>query len=131
MAQEFDVVIVGSGINGAIVAACVHEQDPGASILILEAGRQITGNDGEHLVEADESAMHASYETLMRRAQQIEYVKGATAMNEIEGDTWNADMSGVFPMAFFGHNFAEFPGASVGWNVGGLGVHWTSACQWA
>ncbi len=131
MTQEYDVVIVGSGINGAIVAASVHEQDPAASILVLEAGREITGNDGEHLVEADESAMNASYNDLMRRAQQIEYVKGATAMNEIEGDTWNVDMPGVFPLAFFGHNFAQFPGASVGWNVGGLGVHWTAACPWA
>ncbi|MFT4230442.1 MAG: GMC oxidoreductase [Microbacterium sp.] len=131
MSDPVDVVIVGSGINGAIVAALVHARRPDASILVLEAGREITAHDGEHLVEADESAMSASYETLMRRAQQIEYVKGATAMTEIEGDTWNADMPGVFPLAFFGNNFAQFPGASVGWNIGGLGVHWTAACPWA
>lgn len=130
MTDNYDLVIVGSGPNGAIIAAQVHEQAPEASILVLEAGREITRVAGEHLVEADESAMNASYEDLMRRARQIEYVKGAVSMNEIDGDAWSADVPGVFPAAFFGHNFAAFPGASVSWNVGGMGVHWTAATPW-
>lgn len=131
MSQSYDVVIVGSGINGAIVAAQLHEASPESSILVLEAGREITGVAGEHLVEADENAMNASYNDLMRRARQIEYVKGAVSMNEIEGDSWGIEQSGVFPAAFLGHNFAEFPGASIAWNIGGMGVHWTAACPWA
>ena len=66
----------------------------------------------------------------MRRARQIEYVKGATSMNAIEGDAWTPESSGVFPAAFFGHNFAAFPGGSVAWNIGGMGVHWTAATPW-
>lgn len=97
MTDNYDLVIVGSGPNGAIIAAQVHEQAPEASILVLEAGREITRVAGEHLVEADESAMNASYEDLMRRARQIEYVKGAVSMNEIDGDAWSADVPGVFP----------------------------------
>jgi len=126
----YDYVIVGSGINGAIAAAQLHEDRPEATILVLEAGRHITSHDGEHLVEADENAMNASYNDLMRRARQIEYVKGAVSMNEIEGDSWATDMTGVFPAAFLGHNFAQFPGASIAWNIGGMGVHWTCATPW-
>ncbi len=130
MTDLHDLVIVGSGPNGAIIAQQVHERAPEASILVLEAGGAITGIAGEHLVEADESAMNASYEDLMRRARQIEYVKGAVSMTEIEGDAWSPESSGVFPAAFFGHNFADFPGASVSWNIGGMGVHWTAATPW-
>lgn len=126
----YDYVIIGSGINGAIAAAQLNEELPEATILVLEAGREITSHDGEHLVEADENAMNASYEDLMRRARQIEYVNGAVAMNDIEGDTWAPHMTGVFPAAFLGNNFAEFPGASIAWNVGGMGVHWTCATPW-
>ncbi|WP_309065720.1 GMC oxidoreductase [Microbacterium sp.] len=128
MSDVFDLVIVGSGPNGSIVAREVHERNPEARILVIEAGPMITGVAGEHLVEVDENAMNASYEDLMRRARQIEYVKGA--MVEIEGDGWNAESTGVFPAAFFGHDFSQFPGASVSWNIGGMGVHWTAATPW-
>lgn len=130
MADTFDLVIVGSGPNGSIVADQVRARVPDASILVLEAGRDITAVAGQHLVEVDESAMNASYEDLMRRATQIEYVAGAVSMNEIDGDSWTAESTGVFPAAFFGHNFAAFPGASFAWNIGGMGVHWTAATPW-
>ncbi|UJP10514.1 hypothetical protein L2X99_02140 [Microbacterium sp. KUDC0406] len=130
MAEQYDLVIVGSGPNGAIIAEQVHAQVPEATILVVDAGREITGVPGEHLVEVDENAMNASYEDLMRRARQIEYVIGAASMNEIEGDAWTPDSSGIFPAAFFGHNFAAFPGASMAWNIGGMGVHWTAATPW-
>ncbi|MFD5226727.1 GMC oxidoreductase [Microbacterium sp. NPDC058342] len=130
MSENLDVIIVGSGPNGAIIAEQVRSHSPEAKILVVEAGGAITDAHGVHLVEADESAMNASYDDLMRRARQIEYVKGATSMNAIDGDSWTPQSTGVFPAAFFGHNFAEFPGASVAWNVGGMGVHWTAATPW-
>lgn len=128
MTDEYDLIIVGSGPNGSVVAREVHESKPDARILVIEAGPQITGVAGEHLVEVDENAMNASYEDLMRRSRQIEYVRGA--MIEIEGDGWNPESTGVFPAAFFGHDFAQFPGASLSWNIGGMGVHWTAATPW-
>ena len=130
MTENYDLVIVGTGPAGAVVAEQVRAQNPDATILVLEAGQDITSVAGEHLVEADETAMNASYNDLMRRARQIEYVKDAASMTEIDGDGWTADSSGVFPAAFFGHNFAQFPGASVSWNIGGMGVHWTAATPW-
>ena len=77
MTDDYDLIIVGSGPNGTIIAREVHERAPEARILVIEAGPQITGVAGEHLVEVDENAMNASYEDLMRRARQIEYVRGA------------------------------------------------------
>ncbi|MFV0374438.1 GMC oxidoreductase [Microbacterium sp.] len=130
MTETFDLVIVGSGINGAIVAHQARTAAPGASILVLEAGGPISGQGGEHLVEASEDTLREAYDLLMRRARQIEYVAGAVSMTEVDGDSWSPDATGVFPAAFLGHNFAQFPGASFGWNVGGMGVHWTAACPW-
>lgn len=130
MTDTYDLVIVGTGPNGAIIANQVRQAKPDARIVVVEAGRRITDVPGEHLVEADESAMNASYDDLMRRARQIEYVKDAVSMSAIEGDGWDPESSGVFPAAFFGHNFAAFPGASVSWNIGGMGVHWTAATPW-
>lgn len=130
MTDNYDLIVIGTGPAGAVIVEQVHAQVPHARILVLEAGGDISSVAGEHLVEADESAMNASYDDLMRRARQIEYVKGAASMNAIEGDGWSSESTGVFPAAFFGHNFAEFPGASVAWNVGGMGVHWTAATPW-
>lgn len=123
----YDLVIVGSGPNGAIVAHEVHRAAPSASILVVEAGGSISARAGEHLVEADDDAMRIAFETLMRRARQIEYVKGAVSLLG-EGESWNRDDTGIFPAAFLGHDFAEFPGGSLAWNIGGMGVHWAAAC---
>src|SRR5690606_10660946 len=54
----------------------------------------------------------------------------AVSMNDLDGEGWDADDTGIFPGAFLGHNFAQFPGASVSWNIGGMGVHWTAATPW-
>ncbi|WP_300266228.1 GMC oxidoreductase [Microbacterium sp.] len=130
MTENFDLVIVGTGPNGAAIAQQVHAQVPEASVLVIEAGREVTDVAGAHLVEADESALTASYDDLMRRARQIEYVKGAASMTALDDDGWTPDDTGIFPAAFLGHNFAEFPGASIAWNIGGMGVHWTAATPW-
>lgn len=126
--RDWDLVIVGTGPMGAAIAHEVHRTVPQLSILAIEGGRSMSANDGEHLVEADEDALRVSFETLMRRARQIEYVQQASS--DLGNDSWTPESVGIFPAAFLGHDFTEFPGASIAWNVGGMGIHWAAACPW-
>lgn len=124
--RSWDLIVVGSGPAGAVVVNRVHRAAPGASILVLEGGGPISANAGEHLVEADENAMRESFENLMRRARQIEYVKEAGSRLDSD-DSWSHTDTGIFPAAALGHDFSAFPGGSLSWNVGGMGVHWAAA----
>ncbi|MCC2028873.1 GMC family oxidoreductase N-terminal domain-containing protein [Microbacterium sp. YMB-B2] len=124
--QVWDLVIVGSGPAGAAVAAAVHGAAPDRSVLVVEAGPAMSAHPGEHLVEADEDALRVAFETLMRRARQIDYVSNAGAVLG-DGDGWSPDGTGIFPAAYLGHDTAEFPGASISWNIGGMGIHWAAA----
>ena len=45
---DVDVLIVGSGPVGSAYARAVHERAPGARILMLEAGPQLTRRVGVH-----------------------------------------------------------------------------------
>ena len=36
--QHFDYIIVGGGLSGCVVAACLHQAHPSFSIALLEAG---------------------------------------------------------------------------------------------
>lgn len=121
--RDWDLIVVGSGPAGASAVHRVHQAAPGANILVVEAGGAISSNAGEHLVEADENAMRESFEKLMRRARQIEYVKGAG----VDLDAWTPTNTGIFPASALGHDFGAFPGGSLSWNVGGMGVHWAAA----
>jgi choline dehydrogenase-like flavoprotein len=124
--RPWDLVIIGSGPNGAAIAHEVHRASPETSILVLESGRGMSTNQGEHLVESDEGALREAFETLMRRARQIEYVKNAGALLGSD-DGWTPEGTGIFPVSYLGHEFTEFSGASFSWNVGGMGIHWAAA----
>lgn len=124
--RPWDLVVVGSGPAGAAIVHEVHRIAPEVSILVVEGGRRISANAGEHLVEADSNALREAFETLMRRARQIDYVNRAGSVLSGE-DRWTPTGTGIFPASFLGHDFSQFPGASIAWNVGGMGVHWAAA----
>jgi len=125
-ARTWDLVVIGSGPNGAAIVQEVHRAAPGTTILVIETGRGMSAHPGEHLVEANDGALREAFETLMRRARQVEYVKNASAVLGSD-DGWNPRGTGIFPASYLGHDFDEFPGASIAWNVGGMGIHWAAA----
>lgn len=43
-AQEFDIIVVGGGTAGCVVASRLLQRKPGLSILILEAGEDLSPN---------------------------------------------------------------------------------------
>jgi choline dehydrogenase-like flavoprotein len=124
--RRWDLVVIGSGPNGAAIVEQVHRTAPATSILVIESGRAMSSHQGEHLVEANNGALREAFETLMRRARQVEYVKNASAVLGSD-DGWNPQGTGIFPASYLGHNFDEFPGASIAWNIGGMGIHWAAA----
>ena len=127
-AAPHDVVIVGSGPNGAMLYNQIRAGHSDATILMIEAGPAISAQSGEHLIEAEEGTLREAYERLMRLAKQIAYVQGAADARGT--DSWSPTDSGITPAAYLGNDMRQFPGAAMAWNVGGMGVHWTAACPW-
>jgi choline dehydrogenase-like flavoprotein len=121
-----DVVIVGSGPIGAVIARQVSARAPGASIVVVEAGGELGAAPGRHLLGETDFVVRQTYETLMRRARQAAYVTESAAQRTPQ----SASPTGIAPAVDLGHDFAEFPGASAAINIGGMGVHWTTLCPW-
>lgn len=128
--SHFDLVVVGSGPNGAVAVREFRAAHPTASILMLEGGSPISARRGEHLVEVDAAGMRNSAQRLMRMARQQAYVQGAVGERGTSAQEWTVADVGIAPAMHLGNDMREFPGAAMSWNVGGMGVHWTAACPW-
>jgi choline dehydrogenase-like flavoprotein len=128
LTARFDLIVVGSGPNGTIVANEVYRRRKDVSILVVETGPEISANAGEHLIESPDKEARQAYERLMRLAKQIEYVQGSAADRQLTETLWTKEEVGIVPAAYLGNDMREFPGAAMAWNIGGMGVHWTAAC---
>ncbi|GAA1687696.1 GMC family oxidoreductase [Microbacterium sediminicola] len=123
-----DVLIVGGGIMGAAVAALVRAERPEAQITIVDAGPAIADGSGHHLHETKDPELWEQYNEKVSIGIQGLYAadqpatERATALSDLE--------PGMHRIAALGHDSAQLPGAAVGWNVGGMGVHWTAATPW-
>ncbi len=130
MTESFDadVLIVGSGIMGATVAAELRRRRPTARILMVEAGTQLPGTEapGMHLHDTQDGAVRESYNAHAAAGTQSMYV-GAAAHAGFPASPADAE-PGLYTLGALGHDGAQFPAAAVGWNVGGMGAHWTAAC---
>jgi len=125
-----DVVIVGSGPLGAVIARTLRDGDPECRILMIEGGEPLGSQPGGHLLDAPEPELRAVFERRARFALQAEYVRDSALENLAPLSTGGELAAGVIPAGLLGESTEEFPGASFAWNVGGMGVHWTAACPW-
>ena len=78
-----DVLIVGSGIMGAIIAKRIRDENPSVSILMVDPGRAIGERPGQHLHDSTDDAVRARYLTKVSTGVQGLYT-GATATPAIE-----------------------------------------------
>ena len=122
---DADLLIVGSGIMGAAVAALVREAHPDARILMVDGGPAITARTGEHLHDVDDPDVWDRYNQRVTSGIQGLYAGDETfqpAKDALE------DLDpGMHRLSALGEDADELPGAALAWNVGGMGVHWTAA----
>jgi choline dehydrogenase-like flavoprotein len=126
--RTVDVLIIGSGPIGATVASQVREASPESEILMVEAGADLGGERGVHLTDSSDPHLLSIYTHFMRHALQLNYVQdGVEEFGLVRRKTLTVPSGGVLPAARLGFDTTQMPGASIAWNTGGMGIHWTAA----
>ena len=123
-----DVLIVGSGLMGAAVAARLRAADPDLTIVMVEGGAPIGSRPGLHLHDVVEPHLWEQYNERVSSGVQGLYT-GARVSADV-GSTLVGASPGMYHLSSIGEDAAQMPAAAVAWNVGGMGVHWTAATPW-
>lgn len=127
-ASAADVLIVGSGLIGALVAQRIRENLPDARITMVEGGSRIGPVDGHHLHDNADAEIRDAFNGRAAVGVQSVYV-GPRFTSSVGTDI--ADLPpGMFSLSAFDDDTTTMPAAALSWNVGGMGVHWTAACPW-
>jgi hypothetical protein len=121
-----DLLIVGSGLMGAAVARLVREEQPHATIMMVDGGRVIGSVPGQHLHDSAEPEIHDRYNA--RVASGVQALYTGAAVSPPVGGRLDEVEPGMYHLSALAENAEEMSGASVAWNAGGMGVHWTAAC---
>lgn len=125
MSYTPSVAIIGSGIMGAITAAELRRHLPELDIVMIEAG-PVRGNvPGAHLHDVADERERATYNAHVAAGVQSMYVGASTAGAFTDPATAAA---GLYAFSALGHDTTTMPATATGWNVGGMGAHWTAAC---
>ncbi|WP_043664191.1 GMC oxidoreductase [Streptomyces xylophagus] len=123
-----DVLIVGSGIMGSVVARLLRESDPGLGITMVDGGSAIGEAPGLHLHDVADPALWSRYNEQVDSGIQAMYT-GAEVVREVPDRL--ADLTpGMFHALAFGEDAEAMPATALAWNAGGMGVHWTAATPW-
>lgn len=130
MSHTPTVAIVGSGPIGSAYARVILESNPGARVVMFEAGPQLTAVPGEsvrNIADPDAKA----------RAREMSQGPQSGAFRESLGIPAGVVVEGMFTarqgthlLDFGGPGSAHapsFPAAAAATNVGGQGAHWTCA----
>jgi len=112
-----DVLIIGSGLTGAVVAQSVRENLPSASIIMIDSGPELAGGPGVHVHETEPAAPHDT-------VPAPSFYKGATVATE--GNN-GRPVPGMNSLGALGNDASQMPAAALAWNTGGMSVHWTGA----
>ncbi|MFF4781244.1 GMC oxidoreductase [Streptomyces griseorubiginosus] len=123
-----DVLIVGSGIMGSLVARLLRRSDPALHITMADGGSPIGGAPGRHLHDLDDPELWSRYNEKAATGIQGMYT-GAEVVREV-ADSLPDLTPGMFHALAFGQDAEAMPQAALAWNAGGMGVHWTAATPW-
>lgn len=122
-----DVVIVGSGPNGAAYARILSEQAPHASIAMFEVGPTVSNPPGAHVKNIEDAAARARSQSASEgpgeRASTITD-PGAAKSGERRGRAGTYLLQEGYRV----EGEDGMPVAAFSSNVGGMGAHWTAAC---
>ncbi|WP_327406601.1 GMC oxidoreductase [Streptomyces sp. NBC_01288] len=123
-----DVLIVGSGIMGSVVARLLRESDPGLGITMVDGGSAIGEAPGLHLHDVADPDVWSRYNERVASGIQGMYT-GAEVVREV-ADSLAGLTPGMFHALAFGEDAEAMPATALAWNAGGMGVHWTAATPW-
>ncbi|WP_217236589.1 GMC oxidoreductase [Streptomyces sp. AC555_RSS877] len=123
-----DVLIVGSGIMGSVVARQLRDTDPALDITMVDGGSAIGESPGLHLHDLDDPLLWARYNEQVATGVQGMYT-GAEVVREVPAGLTGLTPGMVHALAF-GEDAEEMPATALAWNAGGMGVHWTAATPW-
>ncbi|MFI1356478.1 GMC oxidoreductase [Streptomyces sp. NPDC020898] len=120
-----DVLIVGSGIMGSVVARLLRDTDPALRITMVDGGAPIGTAPGVHLHDIDDPVLWSRYNEKVATGVQGMYT-GAEVVREV-ADSLDDLTPGMFHALAFGEDAEAMPATALAWNAGGMGVHWTAA----
>jgi choline dehydrogenase-like flavoprotein len=123
-----DVLIVGSGIMGSVVARLLREADPALRITMVDGGTAIGNAPGLHLHDVDDPVLWSRYNEQVGTGIQGMYT-GAEVVRDV-ADSLTDLPPGMFHALAFGEDVEAMPATALAWNAGGMGVHWTAATPW-
>jgi choline dehydrogenase-like flavoprotein len=123
-----DVLVVGSGIMGAVVARLLRDTDPTLRITMVDGGEAIGSAPGVHLHDVDDPVLWERYNDRVTTGIQGMYT-GAEVVREV-ADGIDELTPGMFHALAFGEDAEAMPATALAWNAGGMGVHWTAATPW-
>ncbi|HLL36820.1 MAG TPA: hypothetical protein VK545_23705, partial [Streptomyces sp.] len=129
--EEADVVIVGSGPNGATYARLIADARPTARVLLVEAGPLVTHPPGLHMTCVDDPEERERARVASQGPNQYPYELSAasgTAHNapREERDRSLFTRAGLFPVG--SADGEGLPAAQAACAVGGMGSLWFGAC---
>ncbi|MEU6223630.1 GMC oxidoreductase [Streptomyces sp. NPDC047042] len=123
-----DVLVVGSGIMGAVVTRLLRDSDPALRITMVDGGEAIGTAPGVHLHDVDDPVLWERYNDRVTTGIQGMYT-GAEVVREV-ADGLGSLTPGMFHALAFGEDAEAMPATALAWNAGGMGVHWTAATPW-
>lgn len=114
-----DVVIIGSGLIGALVAHEVHRIAGKLTVLVIEAGPDLGPASARHLSTVSRLAGRVRAQA----APNGGAFRGTGRRTELRSFGERSSI-GLYPASGFGWCDGDFGGAALAWNVGGMGVYW-------
>ncbi|MEV5072740.1 hypothetical protein MRBLMI12_004403 [Microbacterium sp. LMI12-1-1.1] len=122
--ERVDVLVVGTGPVGTSYAREILEQAPGATVVLIDAGPQLTRQLGKNIRNLGPDA---------RREVQLAATRwtGQTPSDTGRIDGRIAARPGTFLLNEVAESEDEqegMPAAAMAANIGGMGAHWTCAC---
>lgn len=123
--EVYDVLIVGSGLMGAAVARCLRDERPDIRIAMVAGGPTVGDRAGQHLHDVEDPDVWSRYNRKVSSGVQAFYTGVAPSMGV--GGSMRDVTPGMYHLTSLGESAEEMPSASVAWNAGGMGIHWTAA----
>jgi choline dehydrogenase-like flavoprotein len=124
-AEVYDVLIVGSGMMGAAVARLLRDERPDIRIAMVAGGPIVGPRAGQHLHDVEDPEVWSRYNRKVSSGVQAFYTGVAPSLGV--GGSMRDVTPGMYHLTSLGEDATEMPAASVAWNAGGMGIHWTAA----